>query len=276
MRLERQGETIAWEARGEPGAPCLLLLHNLLTDRTVWDGVAERLAPGLRVLQVDLRGHGESTARAPFDVAALAGDVLAVLDAEGVAAAEVAGVSLGAAVAVEVARQAPGRVRRLALLAANHRRSGWTDSLQNGALAASVRWLGWTGPVLSAAVGSLLSPAFQAREPAVARGLAARIARLDPAGAARAVRCWIERPALLEPPLRDPPPIQVVVGEDDAVAPPELGYELAVELGVEALFLRLARAGHTLPLEQPAEVAKLLGSRARHLHTRTGPTPPGA
>ncbi len=274
MKLERQGETIAWEARGDPGAPCLVLLHNLLTDRTVWDGVAERLAPGLRLLLVDLRGHGESSARAPFDVAALAGDLLAILDAEGVATAEVAGVSLGAAVAVELARQAPARVRRLVLLAPNHHRSSWADALKNGALAASVRWLGWTHLVLSAAVGTLLSPGFRDREPAVARGLATRIARLDPAGAARAVRCWIARPALLTPPWKDPPPIQVVVGGEDLVAPPALGQELADALGSPTLVVLMARAGHTLPLEQPAEVARLLASRAAHLHTRDAPSTP--
>lgn len=263
-RLERQGELVAWEGRGatrgEPGPPCLLL-HNLLADRTIWDEVAERLRPGRRLLLVDLRGHGESTARAPFDVAALAGDLVAVLDAEGVSGpVDVAGVSLGAAAAAELVRLAPARVGRLALLAANPRRSAGADALRNGALAQSVRWLGWTAPVVRAAVTTLLSPVFRAREPAVARGLAARISRLDPGAGARAVQAWIARPALPLDALRAQ--TLVVAGADDGVAPPALAQALASAVPGARVEV-LPATGHTIPLERPAELAGLLAAHFR-------------
>ena len=46
-----------WGGGGQP----LVLLHGLASNARIWDGVAPRLVgAGLRVVALDLRGHGES------------------------------------------------------------------------------------------------------------------------------------------------------------------------------------------------------------------------
>jgi pimeloyl-ACP methyl ester carboxylesterase len=121
------GETIAH--RREPGPDPVLLVHGFGSDaEATWNatGWLRALADaGRGAIVVDLRGHGASSK--PHDPAAyrtsvLAADLAAVLDAEGfgagtgaAAAVDVIGYSMGSQVARALARDAPGRIRRLVL-----------------------------------------------------------------------------------------------------------------------------------------------------------------
>lgn len=97
---------------GEP----VVLLHPLALSGAVWEPVAARLAPEFRVVAVDLRGHGGSSWDGePFGIGDLAGDVLGVLDALGLASVHLVGLSMGGSVAVTIAGWWPGRVRSLVL-----------------------------------------------------------------------------------------------------------------------------------------------------------------
>jgi 3-oxoadipate enol-lactonase/4-carboxymuconolactone decarboxylase len=101
---------------GPPGAPAILLIHSLGSSLRLWDAQAEALARGHRVIRYDLRGHGLTEVGAgPCTVEDLADDAVAVLDALGITAAHVAGVSIGGMVAQAVAARAPARVRSLVL-----------------------------------------------------------------------------------------------------------------------------------------------------------------
>ncbi|HET7502449.1 MAG TPA: alpha/beta fold hydrolase, partial [Kofleriaceae bacterium] len=101
---------------GPPGAPAILMIHSLGSSLRIWDAQAEALARGFRVVRYDLRGHGlTEVSAAPYALDDLAGDALAVLDALGIHAAHVAGVSIGGMIAQAVAHKAPARVTSLVL-----------------------------------------------------------------------------------------------------------------------------------------------------------------
>ncbi|CAH2599142.1 3-oxoadipate enol-lactonase [Rhodovastum atsumiense] len=105
------------QVSGPPGAPALLMLHSLGTTLQLWDGAAEALSGGFRVIRPDLRGHGLSgVTPGPTSIDILARDALAVLDALGVGMAHVCGISIGGMVAQSLAAQAPGRVASLILV----------------------------------------------------------------------------------------------------------------------------------------------------------------
>ena len=73
---------------------------------------------GYRLVAFDLRGHGESDRPAEaeaYRLTTLADDALRVLDAVGAASAHWLGYSLGSRIGLEVARQAPDRLRTLNL-----------------------------------------------------------------------------------------------------------------------------------------------------------------
>ncbi|WFE35768.1 alpha/beta fold hydrolase [Micromonospora sp. WMMD975] len=98
--------------------PPVVLLHGI--GRTLDDFTAlhAALAQDHRVLAVDLPGHGGSAPLdGPHTLPALAGAVAGFLDAAGVTGpAHLVGNSLGGAVAMRVAADAPHRVADLALL----------------------------------------------------------------------------------------------------------------------------------------------------------------
>ena len=114
--LDARGIATHLAIDGPPGAPAILLVHSLGSSLRIWDAQVEALARGFRVVRYDLRGHGlTEVADGPCTVEDLADDALAVLDACGVAAAHVAGVSIGGMVAQAIAARAPARVRSLIL-----------------------------------------------------------------------------------------------------------------------------------------------------------------
>src|SRR4051794_30272254 len=111
---DSNGVKIWWEELGE-GSPVLLLM-GFGNSGQLWRPVAERLAAKHRVLIVDNRGTGQSDSpKGPYTVPEMAADAVAVLDAAGIDKAAVYGVSLGGAIAQEVAITHPGRVRSLVL-----------------------------------------------------------------------------------------------------------------------------------------------------------------
>ena len=96
---------------GPPGGPALLLLHSLGTTMEIWAPQLQALARQYRVVRMDLRGHGLSGVTAgDYSMASLAADAMAALDALGIAAAHVAGVSIGGRLCLELAATYPDRV----------------------------------------------------------------------------------------------------------------------------------------------------------------------
>lgn len=92
----------------------IVLLHGWAMHTGVWRDFARQLAQHARVVCVDLPGHGRSPLDQPFALPAIA---TAIMDALDEAPCYWLGWSLGALVALEIARQAPEKVRGLILLA---------------------------------------------------------------------------------------------------------------------------------------------------------------
>ncbi|MGV8894534.1 MAG: alpha/beta fold hydrolase [Burkholderiaceae bacterium] len=100
-----------------PLLPTVVFIHGAQHDHSIWILQTRYFAHhGFNVLALDLPGHGRSKGAALASVEALAGWVLALLDAVGVEKAILVGHSLGSLVALEAACQAPDRVSKLALV----------------------------------------------------------------------------------------------------------------------------------------------------------------
>jgi pimeloyl-ACP methyl ester carboxylesterase len=113
-RVRVDGIEIAYEVRGE-GTP-LLCLMGLGTNRRAWVAQVPFLSRRMMLLLPDNRGVGESDKPAgPYTTRRMAEDALALVDAMELARVHVLGVSMGGAVAQELALLAPERVRSLVL-----------------------------------------------------------------------------------------------------------------------------------------------------------------
>lgn len=95
-----------------------MLLHGFAGSGRTWDGVADRLGVGRRLVTVDLLGHGGSDAppAARHDVQRQAADIASIIErlADG-RSVDVIGYSFGARIALWLAVTTPARVRRLVL-----------------------------------------------------------------------------------------------------------------------------------------------------------------
>ncbi|HJZ88865.1 MAG TPA: alpha/beta fold hydrolase [Polyangia bacterium] len=254
---ERAGQPIDYSAQGPSGAPVVALLHNLLTDRTVFSAQVARLSERFRTLAIDLRGHGGTPARRPFAVRDLVEDVLCVLDREQVQTAFLCGISLGAQVGLELALAQPARVRGLVAMAPHPDRASARDRVMSTLGAAAVCLLGPRRLLPRAALPQLFGHTFRSQAKAEVAAWADKLAARGRLDTVRALRAWAARPALADRLARVRTRALVVVGEEDTAHPVALAERVQRAIPGARLAL-VARAGHTLTLENPHETGRLI------------------
>ena len=116
------------------GTPLVLLHGGMLTIDLSFAPLIPALAAAHQVIGVELQGHGRTAdidrAIAP---AALAGDIVALLDHLGVERAHVFGHSMGGAVGLQLAISHPSRMRSLVAASVSVRREGLHEDLTDPA-----------------------------------------------------------------------------------------------------------------------------------------------
>lgn len=239
--------------------PLLVLLPSLGTTTALWDGVIAHLrtetrGAGLRILRIDLPGHGASPAASePFTVGDLADAVLAIVDEAGGGAFHVAGVSLGGVVALELAVAHPDRVRSLVMSCSGSRigtPEGWAER------AAAVRASG-TASLVTGSASRWFAPGFLDREGGGpgARSLTTLVDVDDASYAwcAEALAAF-DRTADLGGPAA---PTLAISGEHDDVTTPESMQALADAVPA-GWHVSIPGASHLAVLEEPAVAAELI------------------
>jgi pimeloyl-ACP methyl ester carboxylesterase len=120
--IEANGVDLCTEPFGDPGDPPILLMMGIGGSMLWWEeGFCRMLADGGRyVIRYDQRDTGRSVTYEPgrprYTGADLLADAVGVLDAYGIAAAHVVGVSAGGAFAQLLALGSPARVLSLVLV----------------------------------------------------------------------------------------------------------------------------------------------------------------
>lgn len=118
----------------------VLFLHGAALDHRAWDPQVRALRDRYRVVTVDLRHHGASTARAGFRFDDAVADVLELLEVLRPRRVAVVGLSLGGNIAQDVVRRAPDRVDALVVADATCNTAP-RRGLQKLAAIAAVRYL---------------------------------------------------------------------------------------------------------------------------------------
>lgn len=245
--ISLNGMPTRWLDRGEPDGRYLLCLHPLGQNANFFEGLADALGPGWRVVGFDQRGHG-SAARWPVQkFAQFVDDAEAALDRLG-GAAHVAGFSLGGAIAAELAARRAKDIPTLTLAATPQEGlpvfAERACAVERGSIAAVAestvaRWFGRTkgDPAIGVARTSLdmLTPeGFDAAWRAFATfggydGIAGHL-----------------------------PPTLCLAFADDLSTPPSVADAIAAAIvrdGGEARRVDIPDAGHMGLLQKPAEAA---------------------
>jgi 2-succinyl-6-hydroxy-2,4-cyclohexadiene-1-carboxylate synthase len=236
-------------------AQALVLLHGFSGTRRAWDGLIARLdGERYRPLALDLPGHGEAAA-APAPIT-FSSCVDAVLDA----APErfvLCGYSMGGRVALHVALAAPERVARLVLVSCS---PGIDDPTERAARRAADRRLAdelERAPFQQFIERWRSQPLFADEPPAVRARASEEMRRNDPRALARVLRglgtgemqpLWARLGELSMP-------VTFVAGERDRKFR-AIGQRLVASLADGRLVL--VAGGHSLALESPDELARVL------------------
>lgn len=244
---------VYYEEWGE-GAP-LLLVAGIPAIANDWTSLAERLAPGRRVIAFDNRGSGSSSVTpGPYSTAQLAGDAVALLDHLRIERADVFGMSMGGMIAQEIALRHPSRVSHLVLGCTNAgfrhatqppRETGRAFAMQTDDWAERIRAL--VGFAFASTADRDMLEAFIEKKSADVQ---------DTAGYDAQIQAVLAHDALdrLE---RIEAPTLVITGDDDRVIPGVNSEALAERISGARLEV-IAGAGHLFFIERPEETVRVL------------------
>lgn len=236
------------QATDEGTGDAVVLLHAFPLDGRMWESTRRALSRRLRVLAPDLRGFGRSAACTPPEsLDAHADDVARLLDARKIERAALVGLSMGGYAALAFAARHGDRLSRLVLAdtrANADSPEGRAGRDVNRALVAEQGCAALVEKMLPALVAPGAADAVRERVRAlggsqtpdgVRAALAAMRDRADHTATLRGVRV----------------PTLVIVGELDALAPPDVARAMAEALPQGELTV-LAGVGHLANLEAPA------------------------
>lgn len=238
----------------EEGTP-VLMIHGFGADLGTWMFNQQALAEDRPVYAVDLPGHGGSAKQVEDgSVAGLARTIRAYMDAAGIDKAHLVGHSLGGAIAVAIAADAPDRVTALTLVAP----AGFGAEIAGDFIAGFIsetrsRKL---RPVLEMLVANPGMVSADMVEDVL------KFKRLDGApDALRAVAGANFEGSTQKQSLRDrlaalSVPVQVVWGEDDRILPAAHAEGLPDSVKVT----RIPGAGHIAHMEKSSEINNVIKS----------------
>jgi 3-oxoadipate enol-lactonase len=208
---------------GAEGLPALVLSNSLGTTHAMWDAQIAALTENFRVLRYDSRGHGQSdVSPGPYDIALLARDVLALLDALELERVKFCGLSIGGMVGIWLGANAPRRVEQLVL--SNTSAYIGSPELWNSRIEA-VRKSGMQA-LADTVIERWLTPRFRESSPDTVRRIRDMLLGTPPEGyaaCAAAVRDMDQRHLL----TKVVAPTLVICGVQDPATPPEHGRFIA-------------------------------------------------
>ena len=208
---------------GPEDHPTLVLSNSLGTSHAMWEPQIADLSEHFRVLRYDSRGHGASMVTpGPYDIALLAHDVLALLQALELRRVKFCGLSIGGMVGMWLGANAPERIEQLVLSNTSAHIGGpevWNsriDAVRRGGMEA----------VANTVIERWFTPRFRESSPQTVERIRDMLLATPPEGyaaCAAAVRDMDQRESL----ARIVAPTLVICATHDPATPPEHGRFVA-------------------------------------------------
>ncbi|MGB6975012.1 MAG: alpha/beta fold hydrolase [Terracidiphilus sp.] len=269
------GATLSCHDSGS-GLP-VIFLHPTPLDHRYWLPLIHAL-PGIRAVAPDFRGHGASELGSDLPVggfslapdapvltmARLAEDTLALMNHLDLQSAVFSGCSIGGYVLMELWRQAPERIRGLAIVCSKPQPDADANRQKRAATIAQAR-KGELAAIFDGNAETLIGATARARTPQMVPELRSHMTLT--AEALVAVQAGLAtRPDSLSTVATITVPILAIAGgEDSGITPGEMRAFLAAPGGCD--FHLLPDAGHFAAYEQPSTVSALFAPWLRQFQS---------
>lgn len=242
-----------YENGGEPSQPILVLIHGAGGNHLHWPSALRRL-PGVRVLALDLPGHGKSEGLGEQSINAYVNVLVKWLRALKLPKAIFIGHSMGGAIVQQLALEYPERVRAIGLVGTGARLPVNHDLLEKisraetfpGAVDLIIKWSYSQGA--DKKITDQVRKVMLETRPSVMHG---DFLACDDFNVENELE-KIHQPAL------------ILCGDNDKMNPPRFSEKLALGLPDASLQI-VPDAGHMAPLEQPEMVARIIEGFIKNL-----------
>jgi 3-oxoadipate enol-lactonase len=251
MKAKVNGTELNYEVSGKEGAPWLVFSHSLACNVRMWDPTLAAFKDKYRILNYDMRGHGQSSAPAgPYTLDMLADDVLALMKELKIERCKFIGLSIGGMIGQTLALRQTKHFEKMVLADTGHMQppeaiKQWEDRIK------IAREKGMKALVPST-MERWFTPAF--RESAPAKQIADIIAATPVngyVGCGQAIMKLNTTARLKEIRI----PVLAITGEAD----PSAGATRYIgETVPGAKFVSLSRAAHIANVEQPEKFNQAL------------------
>lgn len=242
---------------GPRNKPVVCLLHSIAADSGMWaEQTAALLDRGFRVLRMDFPGHGGSSAPSEsLTFERLAADVIAILDANGIDACHVVGLSIGGVVGQALAVHHAGRVLSLVVASAVPKSSppaaaAWQTRID------AARNAGSLAPFAQGMIERWVSDDLKSAEPSLYQRTMQTIVGTTVDGFCRCAEAmqnfdFVDKLGSVRAPTL------VLSGSDDQASPPAMGQLIAQKIP-GARYQEIPRGRHIPNLEFPGFFNKAL------------------
>ncbi len=247
--------------RGSEALPPVILIHGAGGNHLYWPAEVRRL-PDVTIYAVDLPGHGKSTGPGEQSIPAYANQLEGLMRALGLARAVLVGHSMGGAIAMTLAHQAPEKVAGLGLVATGAHLRVHPQILESSAnrtsfqvateLILSRSFHPDTGTRLVELAGKRMNEV----RPSVLHGDLLACEMFDLRAEISAIAC----------------PTLVICGDQDEMTPLRFSQFMARSIQDASLVI-VPAAGHMVALEQPKAIAEHLQAFLAGFRPGSSPTP---
>jgi pimeloyl-ACP methyl ester carboxylesterase len=250
------GVSLSFEERNATGSPTVALLHGFPLDATMWAAQLDALAEaGHRVVAPDLRGFGRSRSDSPFTIESFADDVHALLGAVGALPCVLVGLSMGGYVALAYVKKYPADLRGLVLIDTKAE-ADTAEAKQGRAKMIDLVRKDGSKAIADQMFPKMLAPDSAAR-PQLAKSLRSIMESCPPLTIEHALAAMRDRPDRSGELSSINVPTLVLVGDADAITPPDVAKSMAARIP-RAQLATVRGSGHMSPMEQPEQVNRAL------------------
>jgi 3-oxoadipate enol-lactonase len=252
MKAKVNGIEIHYEIHGKEGAPWLVLSHSLACAGPMWDPQVEAFQSKFRILNYDMRGHGQSEApQGAYTLDMLADDVLSLMDSLKIKKAVYCGLSIGGMIGQTLALRPKPPFERMVLADTTHTQppealKQWEDRIR-------IAQSKGMEALVDSTMERWFTPAFRSSPPAQK---IARLIRATPVpgyvGCGRAIMGLDTTARLKDIRL----PVLAITGEQDGAA---AGTRYIGENVPGAKFVNIPQASHISNVEQAEAFNRALG-----------------